>query len=62
MAIGWSGYVVSVLHDVGIDLPARFASSWGQQMIQVPDAVADQLHMRHGWTALTDTLTKLVRG
>jgi APA family basic amino acid/polyamine antiporter len=59
VAIGWSGYVVSVLHDVGIDLPAQFASSWGQQMIQVPDAVADQLHMRHGWTALTDTLTKL---
>src|SRR3954469_19527344 len=59
VAIGWSGYVVSVLHDIGIDVPAKFASSWGTKMIEVPDAVANQLHMRHGWTALTDQLTKL---
>jgi APA family basic amino acid/polyamine antiporter len=59
VAIGWSGYVVSVLHDIGIDIPAKFASSWGTKMIEVPDAVANQLHMRHGWTALTDQLVKL---
>nr|WP_246196511.1 amino acid permease [Aquisphaera giovannonii] len=60
VAIGWSGYVVSLLHDLGIDIPARFASSWGQAMIEIPDAVADQLHMRHGWTALTDSVIKLL--
>jgi basic amino acid/polyamine antiporter, APA family len=27
VAIGWSGYVVSFLHDFGIDLPERFASA-----------------------------------
>ena len=27
VAIGWSGYVVSVARDVGLDLPARFVSS-----------------------------------
>ncbi len=61
VAIGWSGYVVSLLHDFGINLPARFVSSYGQQMIQIPDAVADQLHMRHGWSALTDSLSKLLQ-
>src|SRR5271157_4472249 len=61
VAIGWSGYVVSVLHDIGIDLPARFASAWGTKMIEIPDAVADQLHMRHGWTALTDALAKMLQ-
>ena len=35
----------------GIDIPARFASSPGTQMIEVPDAVADKLHLRHGWSA-----------
>ena len=61
VAVGWSGYVVSVLHDIGIDLPARFVSSWGTKMIEVPDAVADQLRMRHGWVALSDVLGKLMQ-
>src|SRR3954471_22019922 len=59
VAIGWSGYVVSFLHDFGIDLPARYASSWGTKMIEVPDAIASQLHMRHGWTAMSDEIVKL---
>src|SRR5580692_8728554 len=53
VAIGWSGYVTSVLHDFGIDIPARFTSSPGTLMIEIPNAVADKLHMRHGWTALS---------
>ncbi len=61
VAIGWSGYVVSVLHGFGINIPAQFISSPGTQMIEIPDAIAQQLHMRHGWTAMgtvTDVLTK----
>ena len=27
VAVGWSGYVVNVLHDLGWDIPARFASA-----------------------------------
>jgi APA family basic amino acid/polyamine antiporter len=60
VAIGWSGYVVSLLHDIGIDLPPQFISSYGASMIKIPDAVADQLHMRHGWTALSSALAKLL--
>jgi APA family basic amino acid/polyamine antiporter len=52
VAVGWSGYVVSILHDLGIDLPARFISSPGTVMVNIPDAVASQLHMRHGWSPL----------
>jgi len=56
VAIGWSGYVVSVLHDVGIDIPAQLISSPGTKMIRVPDAVAKQLHMRHGWSPLANVV------
>src|SRR5438477_12751520 len=45
VAIGWSGYVVSVLHDLGIDLPAWLTSAPGTKLVQLPDAVANQLHM-----------------
>ena len=27
VAVGWSGYVVNVAHDLGIDIPAKFASA-----------------------------------
>src|SRR4051794_11178582 len=50
VAVGWSGYVVSFLHDLGINIPARLASSPNTVMVEIPDAVAKQLHMRHGWS------------
>ncbi len=52
VAIGWSGYVVSFLHDFGINVPAQFIASPGTMLIEVPDGVAKQLHMRHGWSPL----------
>ncbi len=42
VAISWSGYVASFLHDRGIDLPARFLASPGTIMIEVPDEIAVQ--------------------
>ncbi|WP_165222691.1 amino acid permease [Aquisphaera insulae] len=59
VAIGWSGYVVSLFHDMGINIPAQFASSWGQKMIEIPDTVADLLHVRHGWTAVSDAIIRI---
>jgi basic amino acid/polyamine antiporter, APA family len=32
VAIGWSGYVVSFLHDIGIDVPARLSAAHGSQV------------------------------
>ena len=59
VAIGWSGYVTSVLRDFGIHIPAQFTSSPGTKLVEVPNAIADQLHMRHGWTVLNDDVLKL---
>ncbi len=59
VAIGWSGYVTSVLRDFGIYIPAQFTSAPGTRLVDVPNAVAEQLHMRHGWTVLTDEILKL---
>jgi basic amino acid/polyamine antiporter, APA family len=32
VAVGWSGYVVSLLHNIGIDLPLAFATAPGTQV------------------------------
>jgi APA family basic amino acid/polyamine antiporter len=61
VAIGWSGYVTSFLHDWGIHIPAQFTQSPGIKLIEIPNEVADKLHMRHGWSALAavrELLTK----
>src|SRR5208337_890577 len=52
VAIGWSGYVTSFLHDWGINIPAQLTQSPGTRLIEVPDAIAKKLHMRHGWSIL----------
>jgi basic amino acid/polyamine antiporter, APA family len=60
VAINWSGYVASFLHDRGIDIPAKFLSSPGTVMVQVPDQVASELHLRHGWSMLDSVKDRLV--
>jgi len=60
VAIGWSGYVTSVLRDVGIHIPAQYTAAPGTKLIEIPNAIADKLHMRHGWTAAGDTLLQLL--
>ncbi|WP_165071552.1 amino acid permease [Paludisphaera rhizosphaerae] len=60
VAINWSGYVASFLHDRGIDISPRFLSSPGTAMIEVPDAIAAQLHLRHGWSMLESVKEALV--
>ena len=59
VSISWSGYVASFLRDFGINIPAAFASPPGTKLIEVPNAVADALHMRHGWSAFTKDLIDL---
>src|SRR5262249_15079741 len=62
VAINWSGYVASFLHDRGLALPARFLASPGTVMIRVPDAVAGKLHLRHGWSMLDSVKDRLTAG
>jgi basic amino acid/polyamine antiporter, APA family len=59
VAINWSGYVSSFLHDRGIDLPPHLLSSPNTVMIEVPDAVAAELHLRHGWSMLDSVKDRL---
>ncbi|MFO0908674.1 MAG: amino acid permease [Isosphaeraceae bacterium] len=60
VAIGWSGYVTSVLRDFGITIPAQFTASPGTKLIEIPNDIADKLHMRHGWTAVSESILKLL--
>jgi len=48
VSVGWSGYVVSFLRDIGIVIPIEWAYAAGTHLVQLPQT---------GWTTLTDTLT-----
>ena len=53
VAVGWSGYVVSFLRDVGIDIPVQYTAALGSQMVHIPQV---------GWQMVTDQLqTNLVQ-
>jgi basic amino acid/polyamine antiporter, APA family len=49
VAIGWSGYVVSFLHDIGWDVPAVLSAARGTHLIQTP---------AHGWEVVSASLTQ----
>jgi APA family basic amino acid/polyamine antiporter len=51
VAIGWSGYVVSFLHDFGINVPPQLSAARGTELVQLPAALAASLKMKVGWTA-----------
>jgi APA family basic amino acid/polyamine antiporter len=48
VAIGWSGYTVSFLHDLGITIPAALSAPAGVKLVDVPG---------QGWQELTSQLT-----
>lgn len=48
VAVGWSGYAVSFLYDLGISAPALSAAA-GTQLIEIPKSVAETVHMYAGW-------------
>ncbi len=49
VAIGWSGYVVSFLRDLGIEIPPHLTAATGTRLIQVPG---------EGWRPITEELTR----
>ncbi len=51
VAVGWSGYMVSFLNDVGVHIPVEYTIAYGAKMIQLPG---------EGWKELTDVLAKAV--
>jgi APA family basic amino acid/polyamine antiporter len=62
VAVGWSGYVVSFLFDIGVHFPVELAASAGSELINLPQTVADQLGKNVGWQAETSDLLKSLAG
>ena len=49
VSVGWSGYVVSFLKDLNINIPAQFTGATGSVLVNVPEM---------GWKPLTDAFAQ----
>ncbi|MFO0909126.1 MAG: amino acid permease [Isosphaeraceae bacterium] len=56
VAIGWSGYTVSLLHNVGIDVPPAYTASPGTELVELPAEAAEALYLSPGWVELTEEI------
>jgi APA family basic amino acid/polyamine antiporter len=56
VAIGWSGYGVSLLHDLGVEVPPRYTAAPGTELINLPPDAARALHLTPGWMELSGEL------
>ncbi|MFT3782153.1 MAG: amino acid permease [Nibricoccus sp.] len=60
VSIGWSGYVVSFLTDIGIIIPPEFSAARGTQLIEIPAALASTLHLKAGWQTFSEGLGQAI--
>lgn len=49
VAVGWSGYIVSFLKDLGIVIPGQYTAATGTKLVMIPG---------EGWKELTSTVTE----
>src|SRR5580765_447945 len=61
VAVGWSGYVVSLLYDLKMPLPPTISAAYGTQLIEIPTGVAAALKARAGWTAINPELVEKIK-
>jgi APA family basic amino acid/polyamine antiporter len=61
VAIGWSGYVVSFLKDIGIVFPPAFSAARGTMLINLPADLASTLKLASGWTSLNPGLAATIQ-
>ena len=61
VAIGWSGYVVSFLHDFGFDVPPQLSAARGTELIQIPTTLAAALKAKVGWMASSAALADQIK-
>src|SRR5579859_3983555 len=61
VAIGWSGYVVSFLKDIGIVVPPELSVARGIQLINVPATLAGTLKVSSGWQATSAAMDSVIR-
>jgi APA family basic amino acid/polyamine antiporter len=61
VAIGWSGYVVSFLHDFGFDMPPQLSAARGTELVQIPAALAATLKVKAGWVAVVAGMSDQIK-
>src|SRR5213083_3094446 len=61
VAIGWSGYVVSFLHDFGINIPPALSAARGTHLIDIPAAVAPLVNAKVGWVVSSASLLDQIK-
>jgi basic amino acid/polyamine antiporter, APA family len=61
VAIGWSGYVVSFLHDFGIDIPPALSAARGTEFVNIPAAVAPLVNAKIGWVVSSASLLDQIK-
>lgn len=52
VAVGWGGYMVSLLADFGITFPPQFSAAPGTVLVQITPDLAEVLKVRSGWQPL----------
>src|SRR5437899_6045946 len=61
VAVGWSGYVVSLLYDLKIPLPPALSGAAGTQLIEITKGLAATLKDKAGWTAVNPELLDKIK-
>ena len=61
VGIGWSGYVVSFLNDLGVSVPPELSAARGTHLIEIPAALAMSLKVKAGWTVLGSVLVEQIK-
>src|ERR1700755_104052 len=61
VAIGWSGYAVSLLRDFGINVPPAFSAARGVELVDVPAGLAAMLKIKAGWVAISASLLDQIK-
>lgn len=61
VAIGWSGYLISFLHTLGIAFPAELSAPRGTELINVPAALAALANVPEGWRAVNSDLLAAIK-
>src|SRR2546428_529357 len=61
VSIGWSGYVVSFLHDFGINIPPALSAARGTELINIPAALAPLVKAKVGWVVSSAALLDQIK-
>ncbi|MCX6905864.1 MAG: amino acid permease [Verrucomicrobia bacterium] len=61
VAVGWSGYVVSLLYDLHIYIPPSLSAACGTHLIEIPTALAAALKIKSAWVAVDPVLLDQIK-